>query len=206
MNDRKTLKNLITSEIKRKELSTFTAKDFIELGNIRAINKSLERMENSGSIRRIISGVYDIPQYSAVIKEYGEPSIRGVAQALARTNNWKISPSGNSALNDLGLSTQVPAQYIYVSSGPYKNYSIGSIELIFKHTNNRLIYDSTKDTALLIQAIKAIGRGNITIEQEDNIRDKFRDDSVIARILSESKQSPVWIYETIRKIFEVTNY
>lgn len=202
MNNDKSLADRIKKEIKRKKLNAFTAKDFIELGNIKTINKSLERMEENKVIRRIISGVYDILEYSTILKEYGTPSINGVAQALARAHNWKICPSGTSALNYLGLSTQVPAQYIYVSSGPYKTYSIGNTELIFKHTNNRLIYDASEDTAILIQVIKALGRGNITENHQERIREKY-DDSTAKKILKESKHSSLWIYESIRKIFEV---
>jgi hypothetical protein len=202
MNNDKSLADRIKKEIKRKKLNTFSAKDFIELGNIKTINKSLERMEKNKEIRRIISGVYDIPKYSTILKEYGTPSISGVALALARAHNWKICPSGTSALNYLGLSTQVPAQYTYVSSGPYKTYSIGNTELVFKHTNNRLIYDTSEDTAILIQAIKALGRGNITEKHQKRIREKY-DESTIKRILKESKHYSVWIYESIRKIFEV---
>ncbi len=188
--------------MKRKKFSAFTAKDFIDLGHIKTVNKVLERMETNQEIRRIISGVYDIAEYSSVIKEYGAPSIGGVAQALARAHNWKICPSGTSALNYLGLSSQVPAQYIYVSSGPYKIYAIGNIDLIFKHTNNRLIYESSEDTALLVQAIKALGRGNITENHAERLREKY-DESTKRRILNESKQSTAWIYESIRRMFEV---
>ncbi|XFA99583.1 DUF6088 family protein [Candidatus Izemoplasma sp. B36] len=202
MNNDKSLAERIKKEIKQKKISTFTAKDFIELGNIKTINKNLERMEKNNEIRRIISGVYDIPEYSTILQEYGAPSINEVAHALARAHNWKICPSGTSALNYLGLSTQVPAQYIYVSSGPYKIYSIGNIELIFKHTNNRLIYDTSEDTAILIQAIKTLGRGNITKMHKDQIKEKL-DEFTIKRILKQSKHSAAWIYESIREIFEV---
>ena len=202
MSNDKSLADKIKKEIKRKKINAFTAKDFIELGNIKTINKSLERMEKNKEIRRIILGVYDIPEYSTILKEYGSPSISGVAQALARAHNWKICSSGTSALNYLGLSTQVPSQYIYVSSGPYKTYSIGNTELVFKHTNNRLIYDMSKDTAILIQAIKALGRGNITEMHGVEIKEKY-DEVTIKKILKESKYSSLWIYESIRKIFEV---
>ena len=203
MNKDNSLSNKIKQEVKRKKLDAFTAKDFIELANIRTINKSLERMEKATVIRRVISGVYDIPEYSSILNEYGAPSINAIAQALARANNWKICPSGTSALNYLGLSTQVPAQYIYVSSGPYKNYEVGNVELIFKHTNNRLMFDSADETAILIQAIKAIGRGNVTDDHVETIKAKYENEAITKRVLKESKQSSTWIYETIREMFGV---
>lgn len=202
MNTNKTLAERIKIQVKKMKLNTFTAKDFIELGNMKSINKSLERMYKNNEIRRIITGVYDIPKYSEILEEQVAPSISGVAQALARANNWKISPSGISALNYLALSTQVPAKYTYVSSGPYKTYSIGNVKLVFKHTNNRLIYDASEDTTLLIQAIKALGRDNVTDKHQEIIRKKY-DQSKINTILNESKHTTAWIYETIKKIFEV---
>ena len=81
-------------------------------------------------------------------------------------------------------------------------YSIGNTELIFRHTNNRLIYDTSEDTAILIQAIKALGRGNITEMHKVKIQEKY-DESTVKKILKESKHSAAWIYEAIRKIFEV---
>jgi hypothetical protein len=36
------------------------------------------------------------------------PDFDQVAQAFARKFNWRIQPSGDTALNLLGLSTQVP--------------------------------------------------------------------------------------------------
>lgn len=203
MNKDKSLSDKIKKEIKKKKLDAFTAKDFIELANIRTINKSLERMEKGKVIRRVISGVYDIPEYSSILSEYGSPSINAIAQALARANNWKICPSGTSALNYLGLSTQVPAQYIYVSSGPYKNYTVENVELIFKHTNNRLMFDSSDETAIIIQAIKAIGRGNVTDDHVGIIMAKYENEAISKRVLKESKQSSAWIYETIREMFGV---
>lgn len=203
MKDSLSISEKILMYIKTEEYKAFTAKDFIEIGNIKTINKNLERMEKSGIIRRIISGVYDIPKYSTVLQEYASPSIRHVASALSRAYNWKICPSGTSALNYLGLSTQVPAKHLYVSSGPYKKYNIGNIELVFKHTNNRMMFDSSKETSLLIQAIKEIGKGKINKEQKEKIRDYFDGNSNIIMIKEESKNAPAWIYEEIKKIFEV---
>jgi len=203
MNEYEPLNQRILTKIDNEQFKAFTAKDFIEMTNIKTINKNLERMEKDGTIRRIITGVYDIPDFSIIINEYAVPSITDVAFALARANNWKICPSGTSALNYIGLSTQVPSQYIFVSSGPYKDYKIGNLSLIFKRTNNRLMFDSSLETAILIQAIKAIGRNNITINQSDTIKEFYNNIENMKTILNESRYTTAWIYETIRKIFEV---
>ena len=43
---------------------------------------------------------------------------------------------GNTALNQLGLSTQVPADWTYISSGPYKEYTFGNVTLTFSHRSD----------------------------------------------------------------------
>ena len=203
MNEYEPLNQRILTKIDKEQFKAFTAKDFIEMTNIKTINKNLERMEKDGTIRRIITGVYDVPDFSVLLNEYAVPSITDVAYALARANNWKICPSGTNALNYIGLSTQVPSQYIFVSSGPYKDYKIGNLSLIFKRTNNRLMFDSSLETAILIQAIKAIGRNNITINQSDTVKEFYNNEETVKTILKESRFATAWIYETIRKIFEV---
>ena len=50
-----------------------------------------------------------------------------MAHALARKFNWRIQPSGDAALNLLGLSTQVQGRWIYLSDGPGRELESGII-------------------------------------------------------------------------------
>ena len=52
------------------------------------------------------------------------PDIDQVAQALSRKFNWRIQPTGNAALNQLGLFPQVPGSWVYLSDGPDREYEI----------------------------------------------------------------------------------
>lgn len=63
-------------------------------------------------------GVYYYPRYSELIQEYETPSPNKVTEAIARKFNWTIAPCGDTALNMLGLATQVPAKWSYISDGP----------------------------------------------------------------------------------------
>ena len=47
---------------------------------------------------------------------------RRLPRALAHSYHWTIAPCGNTALNLLGLSTQVTAVWSYISNEPYKTY------------------------------------------------------------------------------------
>ena len=103
-----------------KPQTAFVILDFCDLTDYDTAKKSLLRLEEKGKIQRIIRGVYYNPRFSQLLQEYEAPSVDEVAKALARNYNWTIAPSGNAALNQLGLSTQVPAKWIYISDGPYQ--------------------------------------------------------------------------------------
>ena len=118
-----------------------------------------------------MNGIYFKSRYIEVINEYATPSIDKVAKAIARKYNWTIAPSGNTALNLLGLSTQVPATWSYISDGRYANFRLSNITIEFKHRTNGDISKMSTKTAMVIQAIKAIGKDNVT-EKEINFLKK----------------------------------
>ena len=109
------------------ELSTgevFIISDFSDIADTTVVRKVLSRLEEDGRIRRIMRGVYDRPEYNDFLGEYIEPVPDKVAHALARNFGWTIVPCGDTALNMLGLSTQVPAVWLYVSDGTIKSIPI----------------------------------------------------------------------------------
>ena len=138
-----------------------------------------------------------------LLQEYEAPSPHHVAMALARNFGWMIAPSGAAALNMLGLSTQVPAHWSYVSDGPYRSFSFGNINIEFKHCSAKEISGMSPKTALVIQAIKALGKENIDEENLQKIRRNLSAEEKIA-LLEEAKRTTVWIYEAIKKICRQT--
>jgi len=179
--------------------SMFIPSDFSDIADTNAIRKALSRLQERKLIRRIMRGVYEYPEYSSFLGEYVAPSPDKVAHALARNYGWTIVPSGDTALNMLGLSTQVPATWIYVSDGPYKEYGFDKVVLRFKHTTNKDLSKVSYKTALLIQAIKAIGKENITEKTIKKILKILSSDDK-AIILSEAKYTTAWVYSIIKEI------
>lgn len=175
--------------------------DFLDLGEYHAVRKALLRLAEAGEIHKILNGVYYYPRYSELIDEYEAPSPNKVAEALARKFGWTIAPCGETALNQLGLSTQVPAKWSYVSDGPYHEFQIGSIVLEFKHRSNREISGLSLRTATVVQALKAIGKDNVTSAQLDIIRRQLSDEEK-SNALREAKQATVWVYNRIKQICE----
>src|SRR5690606_16603897 len=110
--------------------------DFFDIADYETVRKTLNRLTDDGVIQRIIKGIYYKPVYNKLIEEYEAASVHQVALAIARKYNWTIAPSGNTALNLLGLSTQVPATWTYISDGRYVTITFDNNSIEFKHKNN----------------------------------------------------------------------
>ena len=183
--------------------AVFVASDFSHIAPINTVRQCLSRLEKSQHIVRIMRGVYYQTAYSKLLQEHEAPSPHHVAMALARNFGWTIAPSGAAALNMLGLSTQVPAHWFYVSDGPYRSFSFGIITIEFKHCSSKEISGMSHKTALVVQAIKALGKENLDESNTQRIRRTLSVDERAA-LLEEAKHTTAWIYEAIKKVCKQT--
>ena len=178
----------------------FVTSDFYDLGSVAAVRKSLSRLVNDNTLTRELRGIYKKPLYNNFIKEYIQSTPKEIANAYARSKGWQIVPSGNTALNELGLSTQVPNVNVFISDGPYRNLVLPNKTTIrFKHVRSNEISNISYDTALLIEAIKELKHVNITPKVLTIIRSRYSEDE-IRRIKWESSRARSWIYEEILKL------
>ncbi len=189
-----------------KDGSVFIPSDFFDIAESVKINMCLDRLQETGDLQRVMRGIYVKPRFSELLNKDIPPRTDDVAKAIARNYGWTIVPCGDTALNMLGLSTQVPAVWLYVSDGPYKTYEADGMTLKFKHTDNKneLINISYK-SALVIQALKALGKGNVTDKELRSIS-KLLSKEEKAQMLNEAKRVTAWVYELIRKICKEGGY
>ena len=195
------IKNRINDFDSRK---VFINNDFLDIAGNETVRRTLNQLVSENKIKRVINGFYYNPIYSELIGEYEAVSIHELALAIARKYNWNIAPYNSTALNLLGLSTQVPTHYKYISSGRYKEYKIGDTILEFKKVNPGEIANMSLKTATVIQAIKSLGKENITSEVIQKIRENLSEKERID-LMNESKSVPAWVYEVIREICEGKN-
>ena len=181
------------------EGTIFVSSDFADIADTETIRRNLNRLTQTGTLRRILKGVYEKPKYSKMLDEYVAADPDAVAKALARSYHWTIAPCGNTALNLLGLSTQVTAVWSYISDGPYKTYEWNSTKLEFKHRTNKEITGLSYMTSLVIQALKTLGKSNVTPEIIQVLSEKLTADDKKA-CLKEATESTDWVYDTIRQI------
>jgi hypothetical protein len=163
------------------------------------IDNALSDLAEANKIRRVARGLYDYPRFSDLLQKTLSPDIDQVANAYARKFSWRIEVSGDSALNLLGLSSQIPAQYVYLSDGPSKSYDVMGVQLTFKKSTLKDIGFKHRESTLIVQALKALGKEHLNAALFAKIRAQIAKES-FAKILRDTQGSTGWIYEAIKQI------
>ena len=198
-----TIENKIVSRIYGRGRGwAFSANDFSAEFGRSTVDWVFYNLVASGTIRRVFRGVYDYPKYSELLEQELSPDFDQVAQAFARKFNWRIQPSGDAALNLLGLSTQVPGRLVYLSDGPNRQYHVGDIDsftLEFKKSALKDVGFKHRESGLVVQALKALGKERVDETVITTIR-KQLDESACKRVLKDTVTATGWVYETIKRI------
>jgi hypothetical protein len=179
----------------------FSTKDFFDLGDRYAVNMALHRLKNKGRIRQILRGIYDYPAFSRILNALATPNPYHIIETIARTYGWTICPSGNTALNLLGLSTQVPAKYIFYTDGPSKKYNWNGAQFEFLHRAIKETSGLSPRTALAVQALKALGRENTTEKVIARLRKEFSEKE-LRNAIRETQVATNWIYAALKRATE----
>jgi hypothetical protein len=194
------IENKLLKKIRGKDSGwAFSQRDFANLGTRSAIDVALHRLQEKGVVRRALRGIYEYPRFSELLNGNLSPDVDQVAQALARKFGWRIQPSGPVAQNVLGLSTQVPARFIYLSDGPHRSYQMGQALLEFKHTALKEVGFKHRESALIVPALKSLGADRITPQVKTRIRHWLPPDRR-KKVLADTQTVTGWVYSAIQEI------
>ena len=183
----------------------FSSTDLIKKFDRQQVDNVLSDLVKDKKIRRVSRGIYDYPKYSEFLKKELNPDIEQVARAFARKFNWRIEVSGDTALNILNISTQIQAKYIYLSDGPNKSYKLfNDVEIEFKKSVLKDIGFKYKESSLIVQALKSLGKEHITNEVINKIKEQI-EPKMYEKILKDTQTTTVWVYEIIKQICKDNN-
>lgn len=174
----------------------FVLSDFAHLGLYKSVQGQVNQLVSSGNLLQLATGIYKKPNFNQLINKEVPAYPGDIAKAYARKNNWKISPSGDWALNLLGLSTQVPNTYAYISSGPSKKFELPNGQLLtFRHVAPKES-DMAPLSSMVVEALKALGRENIS-ETTLRILGRKLNDKSYQRLKRDTNRASTWIRDII---------
>jgi hypothetical protein len=120
-----------------------------------------------------------------------------IAKAIAKRDKVRIVPTGIYALNVLGLSTQVPMQIVFLTDGSPRKVRIGNRSITFKKVSPKNVACIGKISGLAIQALKTIGKDNLSEKQKKQIQNLLTKEKP-THLQHDIRLAPVWIKEILK--------
>lgn len=191
------VQNKIENKIKSmKRGSILFPSNFDDIGNVEVVKKSLLRLENKKFLVRLAHGIYLYPKQDKLLGVL-YPTIEEIAVAIANRDKARIIPTGITALNKLGLSTQIPMNVVFLTDGAPRGIVVGKRTIKFKRTSPKNLAVKGEITSLIIQALKEIGKDNVTAEQLEKIKIHLEKEKQEI-IEHDAKLAPVWISKIMK--------
>lgn len=153
--------------------SIFFPSDFMDISSSDAIRQTLSRMVKKGSIKRIAQGIYCIPRENKMLGLEIMPTSDEIAKRVAERDKVKIVPTGDTALNQTGLSTQIPVNTVYMTNGARKQIVLANgNRIIFRESNELRIFEFVSRLMMLVvSAMRTIGESLITDSQVERLKE-----------------------------------
>lgn len=165
--------------------------------DVEYITKLLAIFEKEGIISRIAKGVYVKARKTRFGILY--PSVFELVTEIAKRDQAVIIPTGTTAANRLGFSTQVPMNTNFLTTGSGRKLTLGNRTITLKHGAPRNFAFQSKLMQELVQALRSIGENNITQENERQIAKLLAQTPEKGTIKHDLLLTPVWMRQIIKR-------
>ncbi len=179
--------------------SIFFISDYTDLGAAETIRKILYEATINGILEKAGHGIYIKPKVS----RFGNVPVplEKIAREIADRDKCEILPIGSSAANLIGLSTQVPMNLSYITTGSTRTIKIGERKISFRHASPKNFAAKGRVVPLLIQGLREIGEDNISGVEYETIR-RFIDKQQDPYLHEDLQLAPAWIQRIMKKLMQ----
>ena len=155
------------------------------------VGSTLAELTNEGILTKIAQGIYAKPRKS----RFGIvlPTVDKVVQAIATRDNAQVLPSGMTALNILGLSTQVPMNYTYLTTGSERTVKLANRLVTLKRGVPKNFCYETRLIALLVQALRSLKQENVTDNELQTINSLISKELDKESLMRDVDLMPAWM-------------
>jgi len=163
------------------------------------VGSVLSELTTNGVLVKIAQGIYAKPRKS----RFGIvlPSVDKIVQAIATRDKAKVLPFGMTALNTLGLSTQVPMNYTYLTTGSERTIKLSNRNVILKHGVPKNFSYETRLISLLVQALRALKEKNVGQEELQIIQQLISKEPNRETLVKDVNMMPAWMKRIIKPMF-----
>ena len=135
----------------------------LHLGSRAAVDQALSRLVRTEHLLRIFRGVYMRP----IETRFGlrTPDIERAMTSLSVLWGETIVPCGGAAANVLGLTTQIPVQSVYLTSGPSRRLYFCRLLVRLRHAPRWQLVAPNRRAGDVVRALAWLG----PLEVEDGL-------------------------------------
>ena len=160
------------------------------------VGGTLAELTNEGVLVKLAQGIYAKPRKS----KFGVvlPSVDKIVQAISKRDNAKVIPFGVTALNALGLSTQVPINYTYLTTGSERTLYLKNQKVVLKRGVPKNFCYTTRLISLMVQALRALKQENVGQEEIQIIRSLITMETDKESLARDVDMMPAWMKRIVK--------
>jgi hypothetical protein len=180
------------------EGTPLTAKELLHLGSRAAIDQTLTRLAQRGSLLRAGRGLYVRP----IEGQFGTraPSVAKLAEGLANQHGETVVSHGAAAANALGLTTQVPMRAVYLTSGPNRRLKLGAQMIELRHAPRWQLMLPGQTAGEVLRALAWLGPGKAG--QAIHKLRAMLPPSALQEITSARSRLPTWMAREVSALMD----
>lgn len=175
------------------EGEVLTPSRFLHHGSRHAVQRGLSRLVEGGKLFRVARGIY----VAAVETRFGvrPPAPEKVVHSLANALGEVLVDHGARAANKLGLSTQVPVRYVFLTDGHSRELQVGKTTVSIRYAPRWLMALGATGAGEAIRALDWIGEASVGYAVFK--LHKLLPESEWGDLVSAHRSLPIWMANAI---------
>lgn len=175
----------------------FASRGLLGANSRAAVQRELSRLARAGVVERVAHGVFVKPEKSPYVSGSVPPELSKVVAAIAERTGTKVQMSGAEAAARLGLSTQLPMQPVFQTTGVSRVLKVGSRTVKLKHASHRKLALAGRPSGNALAALWYLGKNEVSSETFAKIHRKIGEPEFKA--LTQAKGAmPAWMQKALR--------
>ena len=173
----------------------FTPTVLLACGTRASVDQTLSRLLKAKEIERVARGVFVRPEISRFVGKVMPEPLK-LVETIARTTGAVVQVHGAEAARRLELSTQVPVQSVFLTSGPSRRIRVGEMEIRLQHVCQRKLTLAGRPAGLALTAMWYLGKTAVTPAVLEKISRKLGENEFEV-LKSATSSMPAWMSDAL---------
>lgn len=201
------IKGAMLGQIAASPQNIWTPFDFMKIGARAAVDKALQRLVQSGEIRRLDRGFYFRVASNNAAADATHPTLQALIEAISRRDQARLLIDELTAANDLGFTDEVPANIVILSDARLRPVRLGTRQITFRQAAPSKLHWAGRPAMHIVQALYwmhdaiVAGKADAAARRLRNIlSDPDRGHGLRSDLRDGLPALPIWMQTFVREI------